>query len=91
MDEIRFRETTYLQFSLIGYSPSGKTKVFSVKNIKAGMIIGMVFWEGRFRKYGYHSYSDIIYDNNCLRDITEFLEDLMTEHKEKKQNERESE
>jgi hypothetical protein len=80
-EEIAFRETKYLIFSLIGYSPSGKTKMFCIKNKKQD-VLGMIYWRATWRKYVWTPFESYDLDVNCTKDIVEFLESLTTEHKQ---------
>lgn len=88
MEEIKHRETKYLKFELLGYSPSGKTKIFYVKNKKSNEIIAMIYWRNTWRKYVWTSMGEIDFDDNCTQDILDFVKDLMTEHKQKLKEEK---
>jgi hypothetical protein len=61
-----------------------KTKNFIVTNKKSGDHLGWINWYPPFRKYAFTSACDIVYDPNCLNDISSFLTNLMKEHKKQK-------
>jgi hypothetical protein len=60
-----------------------KTKVFAVINKDTGKVIGTVSWYAPFRQYSYFPADNTVYERTCLRDIVEFIEKLMEEHKKK--------
>lgn len=63
-----------------------KTKTFYVYNKESHTLLGTVSWYGAFRQYSFTSYGKIIYEKQCLRDIADFLDNLMLERKVEKQN-----
>lgn len=78
------KETNWLSFE--EQSQVGKTKVFHVFNKGNRSFLGAVQWHGAFRQYSYYSNGNIVYDVNCLKDITSFIQNLMLERKIEKQN-----
>jgi hypothetical protein len=64
---------------------SKKTKTFNVENKENGFILGQIKWYGGFRKYGFYTHHrDCIFEPTCLRDIADFIDGLMKERKDKK-------
>lgn len=45
-------------------------------------LIGWVKWFGRFRGYSFYPDGGTVYNNQCLRDIADFIDDLMKLHRE---------
>jgi len=65
-------------------NPGRKTKVWTVYTKISIDALGAVIWFTRWRKYTYESNHDIVYDENCLREIADFIEQQTKEHKRKK-------
>ncbi len=70
---------TFLNFTYIGMSPSGKTDVWMVYS--GQLALGSVSWYAPWRKYAFHPSASTTWDANCLREIIGFLEDKTREHK----------
>ncbi len=56
-------------------SKSGKTKIYQVISIY-GSFLGDIKWWCSWRKYAFFPAPDTLYEQDCLRDITKFLEEL---------------
>jgi hypothetical protein len=81
---------TWVQFNVEGQSDSGKTKLWSVVNIrrKLGKIeqrgrVGIVSWHGAWRRYCFFPACNTIFEENCLRDIARFCEEATRSHRRK--------
>lgn len=75
----------YLEIIDVSQQTKKKTKDFLVKNKDNGTMLGWINWYPPFRKYAFTPSSrHIVFDPNCLKDITEKLESLMEEHKKNK-------
>lgn len=48
-------------------------------------MLGQVKWYPGFRKYSFFPSSDIVFEQQCLKDIASFLDKLMLERKLEKQ------
>jgi len=74
--------TKYLRFFDI--TPHGrKTKIISIGPINDNMTLGLIKWHGAWRKYCFFPSYDVLYDTNCLKDVISFIDQLMSERKEK--------
>lgn len=63
--------------------PEGKkTDVFFVANIKSGLTIASIHWNTGWRRYCFYPESETVWDSNCLKDITFFLDKLMVDYKD---------
>lgn len=71
----------YLQFIEFPF-PSGKTKRFEVKNL-SGESLGWVHWRSAWRRYVFGVYKVAEFDAGCLKEIIDFLDQLMNERKKK--------
>ena len=59
-------------------SYDGKTGRYDVMAKRyPGMCLGEIRWFGRWRQYTFFPYPDSVFNNECLRDIAEFLDELM--------------
>lgn len=74
----------YIEIVLVGTSPSGKTKVWEVRNKKEDAEVGIIRWAGNWRKYVYEC-GPTYYDWDCLRMIADFIEDQTKIHYGEKQ------
>jgi len=79
-------KSKWLKFLLVaqGY----RISVWRVENKKSKDFLGLIKWHPQWRQYcfishGCNNYS-IVYSQNCLRDIAEFIKKLMDERKKKK-------
>jgi len=75
-------ETAHLWFEVLG--DTGKTLIIGVYNKHTEESIGKISWCGRWRKYWYEPHSGTGYDAKCLKDISDVLERLMNDRKQKK-------
>jgi hypothetical protein len=73
--------TKYMDFVLSGMSASGKTAVFFVYS-KHGDLLGQVRWMGRWRQYSLYL-DDKVFSKGCLKDIEDFIAELMEARKSK--------
>lgn len=71
---MKARKSKYLDF--IELEPKPKTKVFKCINKVSLDELGFIKWYPPFRKYAYFSNGNIVYDRNCLEDITNFIDEL---------------
>jgi len=67
-------EFKYITFSLIDKKP--KTFVYSCRNNRSGVELGIVKWNSHWRQYCYYSTADAVYSVGCLSDISEFINEL---------------
>jgi len=61
--------------------PKHKTKRFNVITKDAGDSIGTVAWYGPWRKYCFFPHVNTVFEQDCLRDIADFIEKETKEHK----------
>lgn len=60
-------------------SKSGKTNIYQV--ISEGIHLGDIKWYAQWRKYAFFPEKNTLYEQDCLRDIANFLERKMKEYK----------
>jgi hypothetical protein len=73
----------YIQFDLVVKDDNKKTDIYAVRNIRSGMILGYVAWHCGWRQYCYGPMieEETIYSEGCLKDIAEFIKQLMDDRK----------
>ena len=64
----------WIDFRLHGISPSGKTKTWVVQNRENSTVLGRIEWFSRWRKYTFQPYPDMVFEETCLADISEFIQ-----------------
>lgn len=57
-----------------------KTRRFTVQNIKSGHLLGWIRWYGPFRGYAFLPCEGTVYEEDCLRDLADFIDNLAKEH-----------
>jgi hypothetical protein len=78
---------SWITFILIGQSPSKKTERWRVvPNDHPGSTIGFILWYGPWRKYTFQPAGQCVFEQDCLREISDFIEARTREHKAKKCN-----
>jgi hypothetical protein len=65
------------------YEDTGKTKKYHVftKDIFISTKLGEIKWFGRWRQYAFFPEPNTVFEKQCMKDITNFLENLMLERK----------
>ncbi len=77
----------YIEFVDAGTSESGKTRLWDVyPKGNRQMVLGEVSWYSPWRKYVFMPPSgtaDVVFDQTCLRDVANFIEEQTKLHKGK--------
>lgn len=73
-------EPRWIKFELAANLP--KTQVFNVLT-KEGGYLGQVKWFGQWRRYCFYPDVGSIYEQDCLRDIANFVQQQTAQHKAK--------
>ncbi len=71
-------KTKWLVFGLL-FTPSIKTQVWRIFSIK-GIPLGFIKWFSRWRCYAFFPENETIFNSECLKDIKEFIDNLIKEH-----------
>ena len=72
----------YISFVRTGNSDSGKTMIWEVRDEDQGRI-GVVKWFASWRCYAFYPESNTVYETRCLYDLSDFCNNLTTEHKQR--------
>lgn len=68
---VTVKETKYLQFKVIEEKP--KTTVYEVVSKSQRLRLGIIKWFSSWRQYCFFPWSGSVWNNECLLDITNFL------------------
>lgn len=74
----------YIDFEQIG--STGKTKVFTIQpknSTDLSESLGLIKWYSPWRKYCFYPEPQTIFDVKCLKNINDFITNLMEERKVK--------
>jgi hypothetical protein len=55
--------------------------IWWIVNRKQGGVIGMISWYWRWRRFVFEGCADAVFDEGCLRDIIDFLQQLKEKRK----------
>ena len=58
-----------------------KTDTFEVWSTFYNVSLGIVKWKANWRKYGFFPYPQTCYEEDCMRDISDFIEKETKEYK----------
>lgn len=69
----------------IEVTPNKKTKVWEIRtNTIPSYIIGHIQWYPQWRKYAFFPHADIVWEEVCLGEISNFIFEKTKEHKDRK-------
>ena len=71
----------YLEFILLDKTP--KTYIYLVYNKVTDEELGTIEWNGAIFSYAFYSDCALMLSKSCLNDISNFIEKLMKERKQK--------
>jgi len=71
----------YLAFILV--DKKAKTNVYLVKSKSDNYLLGKIYWYFPWRQYIFDSYSNNIWSRGCLKQVMDFIEELMNARKKK--------
>lgn len=60
---------------------AGKTNKYGVFNLTKSLLLGFIRWHGAWRKYCFFPASNTVFDNGCMKEIIEFIDEQMLERK----------
>lgn len=70
------KDYKFIQIIEVEKTKSGKTPVFLVRSILYDVDLGYIKWNPGWRKYSFYPEPDTFYEEVCLSNIVEFLEEL---------------
>ena len=75
-----YKVSKWIKFIEVDEKP--KTKVWSVQTIESELEIGIIKWRPSWRKYCFFPDNETVFEEDCLRDIADFIIEKTKEHKE---------
>ena len=80
----QFTTTKWLIIEKLPRPDNRKTDIFDVYSKDQNSILGTISWWGGWRQYIFAPNPNTIYERQCLKDISDFLNKLLEERKIKK-------
>ncbi len=74
-------ESKFLNFTLSHHST--KTSTYHVHSKKGFEFVGIIKWYSGWRRYTFYPKGGTLYDENCLKEIADFINKLMDDRKKK--------
>jgi hypothetical protein len=71
----------WIEFEFAPTPPGQKTQRFLVKTKDGGEVLGEVKWFGRWRKYCFFPAPGTIFEEDCLEDISRFIQTTTFEYR----------
>jgi hypothetical protein len=81
LNEVVSSEGTYVKF--VEGTPKPKTKTWNVIAKEGEVELGWVGWFSKWRKYCFFPAGETIYEEKCLRDIAQFIQEQTKHHRMK--------
>jgi hypothetical protein len=70
----------WIQIEKIEYT-GRKTDTFEVWSTFYNVALGIIKWKANWRKYAFFPYDQTCFEEDCMRDISEFIENKSKEYK----------
>lgn len=74
----------------IGVGGREKTNTYEVIAKTGSLPLGQISWFGRWRKYAFDPLPETVYEETCLRDIAQFIEEETKNHRAVKKAEKDA-
>ena len=71
----------WIEFVPVAATPSHKTKRWVVRPKDGSNPVGGISWYGPWRRYVFSPAAATVFEEQCLRDIAEFVADQTREHR----------
>lgn len=75
------RMEKYITFEDIGTTPTGKTRIWNIWSKTDDSLIGQIRWHGAWKRYCFFTGEASIFEQDCLRHISEFIVERTNEHR----------
>ena len=66
-------ELTHIVIRELPPSATGKTRIWEVYNRYDGGSLGRIAWFGRWRKYGFYPWPETVFEEVCMRELSDFI------------------
>lgn len=71
----------WIKFHEVLMRDGRKTQVWAVLTQDGRQVLGHVQWFSRWRKYAYFPKDETVYEQDCMREISAFIEDRTRKYK----------
>jgi hypothetical protein len=71
----------WISCTLVDQPPQRKTKVWTVWSLQSAFYLGRVQWFSRWRRYCFFPNGQAAFEQDCLRDLAEFVESETKKHR----------
>lgn len=72
---------SYIRFELLQRPKNKKTDTWAVETRDGKIQLGSIRWFGRWRRYAFFVAPQMVFEEVCLREIAETIENLTAIHK----------
>ena len=83
------KESKWIDFEKQEKKEHFKTDIWIIFTKDGRTNLGFIKWYGRWRGYAFFPQSDTIYEEDCLRDIADFIETETKEYRQEAKNKKE--
>lgn len=73
---------SYLEFRLV--KEGAKTSAWDVVSKRHGSVLGTISWWGAWRQYTFFPYEETVFNPDCMREISGFIDQQMKARKKEK-------
>jgi len=70
--------TRYPFIAFVKIAETSRTSVWSCRNTRSNVELGVVRWHAAWRQYCYFPTVQAVYSSGCLQDIQSFIAELMS-------------
>jgi len=81
MTELVSHHLTHLVITEVVPDDGRKTRVWRVDSKYGGIPLGKISWFSRWRKYGFYPDKDTVYEEVCMRELSDFIVERTKDHK----------
>lgn len=75
------KNNLWISFESSGETKSGITKIWTVITKDSNIVLGEIRWHSSWRRYCFLPRGDTLFEQDCLRNIADFIEAKTIEHK----------
>lgn len=74
----------YIKFEVLEKKP--RTNVYGIFSLSDESLLGKIYWYGPWRQYIFDPWKETIWNRGCLKQVLEFIQELMSQRTKKKEN-----
>ncbi len=81
MNKSKTTEGTHIRFISTGVRDGQKTERWNVETKEDEDLLGEIKWFGRWRQYAFFPALECVFEQICMREISDFIEEVMRARK----------